>query len=131
MTNYAGRGITVELNGSPVGQLRNFGLVGSSRALIDASVYGPDWTSYVVGLQDGDEVAYTIVYDPADAGHIAWVAAYDAGVEVTFEVEHIDSGFDVWVSALITSMARGGALDGLLEMSGKIKIVDPGVVEAS
>ena len=133
MVKYAGRGIVVSLGGSPVGQLREFGEVGSSRAQIDATAYGDDWTDFVTGLQDGDEVSYTIAYDPIDAGHIAWVDEYNNPTPggVVFNVAHADSGFDVYVTAIITAMRRGGALDGLLQLSGTIKIVNPGVVEAS
>jgi hypothetical protein len=131
MTKYAGRGITIEIDGVPAGQLRDFAPVGSSRALIDASAYGDDWADYVTGLQDGDSVAYTFAYDPADSGHTAFVESYNAGSEITLHLEHEESGFDVYVTALIESLARGGALDGLLEMSGNIKIREPGVVDAS
>lgn len=131
MTKYAGRGIVVSLDAVPIGQLREFGEVGSSRALIEASAYGDDWADYVLGLQDGDEVNYTIAYDPVDAGHLAWIDAYNAAEEITLNVAHADSGFDVYVTCLINAMRRGGALDGLLAMSGTLKIREPGVVDAS
>ena len=130
---YAGRGIVVSLSGVPLGNLREFGEVGSSRANIDASVYGEDWTSFVQGLQDGDEVAYTFVYDPVDASHLAWIDAYNTAAAggITLNVAHDESGFDVYVTCLITAMRRGGTLDGLLQMSGTVKIINPGVVDAS
>ena len=131
MTKYAGRGITVEIGGSPLGQLRDFAPVGSSRSLIDASAYGDDWNDYVGGLQDGDSVAYTFSYDPALAGHTAFVEAYNDGSNIVLHLEHAEAGFDVYVTGLIESLARGGSLDGLLEMSGNFKILEPGVVDAS
>jgi hypothetical protein len=116
-----------------IGQLRSFGEVGSSRALIDASVYGEDWTDFVLGLQDGSEVAAVIAYDPVSAGHLDLIDSYnnEADTPITLNVTHDDSGFDVYVTCLITTLTRGGALDGLLQMSLTLKIVNPGVVDAS
>ena len=44
---------------------------------------------------------------------------------------HDDSGFDVSFPALVTTLTRGGAIDGLLQMSATLKIVEPGVVDNS
>lgn len=133
MTKYAGRGIEVELDGSPVGQLTAFGEVGSTRDLIDASAYGDDWKDYVLGQQDGTEVSFTIAYDPTDAGAVALLDSYENAPDtpVTFTVTHTDAGLTMYVTALITQLTRGGDLGGLLQMSGTAKIINPGVVTGS
>lgn len=133
MTKYAGRGITVSKDAVPVGQLREFGEVGSSRTLIDASAYGDDWNDYVLGLQDGVEVGFVIAYDPLDAGALDLIDSYTNSPDtaITLNVEHTDAGMDLFVTAKITQLTRGGSLDGLLQMSGTLKIVEPGVVDAS
>lgn len=130
MTKYAGRGITVELNNTEVAQLLQVGEVGSKRGLIDASVYGDDWKDWLTGQQDGDEVTLVIAYDPALAGHDAIRTAYDGDPDTVHEIEiiHADAGMALTVSCRLTGMSRGGALDGLLQMTLTIKIVEPGVV---
>jgi len=131
MTKYAGRGLTVAIDGEPAGQLTAFGEVGSSRDLIDASAFGDDWKDYVVAQQDGDEVNFTFAYDPALQGHQDFVAAYDAGDIVTITLAHADAGMDLDVTGIVTALSRGAELGGLLQMSGTFKITNPGVVEGS
>jgi hypothetical protein len=130
MTKYAGRGLVLVLAGSSpetVGQVTSLGNAGSSRDLIDASAYGNDWKDYVVGQQDGSEIEVEIAYDPADAGHAALIAAYDAGTPEDFEMEHADSGFHVGFPALVTKCERGAERDGLLRLATTLKILNPGV----
>lgn len=131
MTKYAARGLTVAFEGTPVGQLTEFGEVGSVRDLIDASAYGDDWKDYVLGQQDGSDVDAVIAYDPVLAGHDAIVDSYnnDPDAVTTWTVEHTDSGWAVDVSARIVSVSRGGQLGDLLKMSVGLKIVEPGVVD--
>jgi hypothetical protein len=130
MTKYAGRGFTVTLEGGdPLPQLREFGAFGSTRALIDATAYGDDWTDFVTGLQDGDEVAFTIAYDPADVDHTELIDAYDnTDGRVTFTVVHTASGFEAFINCIINALRRESPIDGLFALSGTLKIVNPGVV---
>lgn len=131
MTKFAARDIDIDINGTPAGQLTSFDQVGSSRSLIDATAFGDDWADYVTGIQDGDEVNFTFAYDPADTGHQAFVAAYNdaAGVVQTIGLVHDAAGMDLSVSCIITALRRGGNLGDLLQMSGTVKIVNPGVVD--
>ncbi len=130
MTKRAGRGLTVEFNGSAVGQLTAFGEVGSQRALIDASAYGDDWKDYVLGQQDGVEVNLVLAYDPAETAHTAIVTDFNSNPDAVnvWTVAHADASWEDDVSARTTQITRGGALDGLFQMSVTIKIVEPGVV---
>lgn len=129
MTKYAARSLILSIGASAatVGQVTNLGNAGSSRDLIDGSAYGDDWKDYVVGQQDGSEMPVDIAYDPDDSGHIAFIAAYDAGTPEDFEMEHAESGFHVGFPALVTKCERGGAKDGLLLLSTSLKILNPGV----
>lgn len=134
MTKYAGRGFTVSLDAgvTALPQLREFGAFGSSRNLIDATAYGDDWTDFVTGLQDGDEVAITLAYDPADASHQDLVDAYeDTDGRITLTVEHTLSGFEADIHCIISALRRESPIDGLFALSGTLKIVNPGVVVAS
>src|SRR5262245_33442632 len=107
MTKYSGRTLTVDVNGSPAGQLRSFGEFGSTRALIDASIYGEDWTDFVSGLQDGSEVDAVFARDPADAGQGDVIDAYtnDADTPVEITATHTGSGESFTITALITKLA--------------------------
>lgn len=133
MTKYAGRGFTVALDaGDPFPQLREFGDFGSSRALIDASAYGEEWTDFVTGLQDGDEIAFTIAYDPAEATHEDLVDIYEnTDGRVDLNVVHTASSFEATISVIVNALRRGSPIDGLFSLSGTMKIVNPGVVVAS
>lgn len=129
MTKYAGRGFTVSLDGgSAIPQLREFGAFGSSRNLIDATAYGDDWTDFVTGLQDGDEVAFTIAYDPIDVTHDDLVDAYEnTDGRITLNVEHTASGFTADIACIINALRRESPIDGLFALAGTFKIVNPGV----
>lgn len=130
MTKYAGRSATFDFDGTPVGQVRSVGAFGSSRAQIDASVYGEDWTSFVLGLQDGDEMAMVCAHDPADAGQAAIASAYDTSPDTpaTLTITHADSGAAWDVTVIVAAVSYETALDGLLVQNATLKIVNPGVV---
>lgn len=134
MTKYAGRGFTVSLDAgvTDVPQLREFGAFGSTRNLIDATSYGDDWTSFVTGLQDGDEVAFTIAYDPNNAEHEDFRDTYEnTDGAITLRVSHADAGFSADISAIISALRTEAPIDGLFALSGTLKIVNPGVVVVS
>jgi len=133
MTKYAGRGFTVQLEGGdPLPQLREFGAFGSSRDLIDATAYGDDWTDFVTGLQDGDEVAFTIAYDPADPDHQELIDVYEnTDGRCVFTVDHTASGFQAFINCIVNAVRRESPIDGLFALSGTLKIVNPGVVVPS
>lgn len=124
--------MTIEADGSAVGQLLEFGAFGSSRNQIDATAYGDDWTDFVTGIQDGSEVPFRIAYDPDESGHIAIRNAFQTGDgRVTFTATHTDAGTEFDIYTIISTLEWSAALDGLFEMSGTLKIVNPGVVETS
>jgi hypothetical protein len=130
-TKYAGRTLTVSIDGgaTTLPQLKEFGEFGSTRALIDASVYGEDWTSFVTGLQDGTEVDFVLVFDPADTGQQALLDIYnDTAGDVTLRLEHSESLATWDVHGVVTSVRYSSALNDLLQAAGSIKIVNPGVV---
>lgn len=126
---YPGRQLVFEREGVAVSQVTSIGEAGSSRDLIDASAHGDDWKDYVLGQQDGDEVPLVLAYDTDIALHSLLVDDYNAAVAVTYGLSHAESGFAVEFDALITQLSRGGARDGLLQLSATLKIVEPGVVD--
>lgn len=128
---YAGRTLTVSIDGgvTTLPQLKSFGAFGSERGLIDASVYGEDWASFVTGIQDGDAVEGVLVYDPADADQQDLVDIYeDTDGTCTLRLEHGESNGTWDASVVITALHPESALDGLLQISFTAKIVNPGVV---
>jgi len=133
MTRYAGRGLTVDFNGVPITQMTSFDPVGSTRGSIDASAYGDEWTSTVVGLQDGNEVNYTIAFDPSETSHQDLVDHYTTTPDdvAILTVAHADASATYYASVVHTAQSVGGALDGLFELTGTFKIVEPGVQETS
>lgn len=131
MSKYAARDLVLEVDNTPVGQVTAMGEAGSSRDLIDASAYGDGWKDYVLGQQDGSELALTIALDESDSGQWTLIDAYNAASQETFGMSHTDSGFDVTFPAIITGLTRGGAIDGLLQISATLKILNPGVVDVS
>jgi len=133
MTKYSGRTLSVDVNGSPAGQMRSFGEFGSTRALIDASVYNEEWTDFVAGLQDGSEVDAMFARDPADAGQGDIIDAYTnaADTPVTITATHDGSGESFDITCLITKLAYESPLDGLYMLNTTLKIVNPGVVPGS
>lgn len=131
MSKYAARHLALSLEGDEVGQITAMGEVGSSRGLIDASVYGDDWADFVTDLQEGEEVDITVAYDPVDADHIALLAAYDAGDPVDWQMDHDPADFHVEFPGLITKATRGGERGDLLVMNLTVKILSPGVSDVS
>lgn len=116
-----------------MGQLHSFSEFGSNRNLIDASVYGEDWTSFVGGLQDGTEVTGQVLYDPADTGAADLIDSYTNSPDtvVTFTATHVASGAAFTISAILSQLTWESALDGLFAMNFTAKIVNPGVQVAS
>jgi hypothetical protein len=133
MTKYSGRTLSVTINGGAAGQMRSFGEFGSTRALIDASVYNEDWTDFVGGLQDGSEVDAVFARDPADAGQGDVIAAYTTGSDtpITVVATHDGSGESFNITCLITKLTYESPLDGLYMLNTTLKIVNPGVVPGS
>jgi len=131
MGKFAARGLTLTLGGDLIGQITQMGEAGSSRGLIDASAYGDDWKDYVLDQQDGSEMPLVVALDPADSGHDALIQAYDHADRGFWGMQHVESGFDVEFTAIITQLTRGGDLGGLLQMSMSLKIVEPGVTDAT
>jgi hypothetical protein len=133
MTKYSGRTLSVTVNGTPAGQLRSFGEFGSTRNLIDASVYNEDWTDFVTGLQDGDEVAAVFARDPADAGQGDVIDVYNntSDVPAVIVATHEGSGESFIINALVTKLSYEAPLDGLYMLNTTLKIVNPGVQAGS
>lgn len=133
MVKYSGRTLSVDVDGTPAGQMRSFGDFGSSRNLIDASVYNEDWTDFVTGLQDGDEVPAVFARDPADAGQNDVITAYTSTSDtpVVITATHDGSGEAFSITCLVVALSYGSPLDGLYTLNTNLKIVNPGVVPAT
>jgi hypothetical protein len=130
MVKYGGNELELRIEATVIGQCRSIGKVGATIQQIDASVYGDEWTDTIGGLKDGAEVALVIAHDPADSGQTALEAAWD-GESHTFTLAHPAVGYEKDFDALVLTVLTGGERDGLLEMEATLKIVNPGVTDAS
>lgn len=130
MAKYAGRSLVVSYEGDTLGQLKSFSEYGSERNLIDASVYGEDWTDFVTGLQDGTVVNGVVVLDPTDTGATAIQTDFENNPDdvVTFTATHEGSSDTKDITGRLTKVAFESPLDGLYQMNFSFKIVNPGVV---
>jgi len=113
-----------------VGQLKSLGPVGSSRALIDVSAHGDEWADFITGRQEGNEVAMVIIYDPADAQHVALKTDYDASTPTArnYQLQHSDyPTHALQFPAFTTQYEEEATDDGAYEAHVTFKIVNPGV----
>jgi hypothetical protein len=129
----AGRSLSVDFEGDTLGYLHSFSPFGSQRNLIDASVYGEDDASYVLGLKDGTEVNGQILLGDSDHGENAIQTAYDDDPDapVTWTATHVSTGTSFSVTSILTQITYESALDGLFAMNFTAKIVAPGVVPSA
>lgn len=105
---------------------------GSNRALFDQSAYGDSWMDFGAGQQEGDELTFTMAYDPANAVHIllksdfdtpaanVWIQAFHAGPNKKWKITTVPLTWRVFPDRT-----------GNLELQTAYKIVTPGVVEAA
>ena len=111
-----------------VGQVLDIGDVGSTRALIDVTAYGDDWSDFLSGIQEGSEMSIRVALDPADSQHTALKDDYDNNVgPKKFHLEHPDHTQGLELTATQTSYVRRFPMDGAYEAVIGLKIVDPGV----
>jgi hypothetical protein len=113
-----------------VGQIMSIGPVGSDRALIDVSAHGDQWSDFVIGRQEGNEVELTIAYDPADAQHVALKTDYDASTPVAknYQLQHpAFATHALQFPAYTTHYEEEATDDGAYEAHITFKIVNPGV----
>jgi hypothetical protein len=106
--------------------------IGTTRSLFDQSAYGDQDMDFGLGQREGDEVTFTIAYDPANAVHIllksdydtpaanTWLQAFHAGPNKKWKVTTVPVGWRVFPDRV-----------GNLELQATYKIVTPGVVEAA
>lgn len=130
MAKYSGATLTVDFEGTPMEQLREFSEFGSERADLDASVYNEPWTDTVLAQQDGTEISGVVLYDGTDAGFAGIETAYATAPDtpVTFTATHIASGVSFDITAKIRHVGYESARDGLFQANFTAKIVNPGVV---
>src|SRR5262245_55617369 len=95
MTKVAGYNGFIKRNSTgstyvTIGQIMSIGPVGSERNLIDVSAHGDQWADFVVGRQEGTEVALVIAFDPLDSQHVALKTDYDASTQTArnYQLQH-------------------------------------------
>ncbi len=113
-----------------VGQIKGLSAVGSSRNLIDVSAHGDSWSDFIPGRQEGTEVTLQVMFDPADAQHLAIKADYDASVPAARNYQLTHPAFAsraLFFPAYVTQYEEEATDDGAYEMHCTLKIVSPGV----
>jgi hypothetical protein len=113
-----------------VGQIMSLGAVGSERALIDVSAHGDQWSDFVIGRQEGNEVAMTVAFDPNDAQHVAMKTDYDASTPTArnYQLQHpAFATRALQFPAYTTKYEEEATDDGAYEAHITFKIVNPGV----
>lgn len=113
-----------------VGQINSLSAVGSTRNLIDVSAHGDTWADFIPGRQEGSEVSLNVLFDPADAQHVAIKADYDAGTQTVrnYELQHpAFATRALRLPTLVTQYEEEATDDGGYEMHVTFKIVSPGV----
>lgn len=103
--------------------------LGGRLAQFDQSSYGDTWMDFGAGQKEGNEVTFTLQYDPASTVHQNLRTDADAGNTMYIRANHIpaDKRWKVTLTGLGADINpdRTGSL--LLLITGKI--VNPGVVE--
>jgi hypothetical protein len=134
VAKYPGRGIVFRRNTSgstyaDVGQVLEVDKFGSTRGTIDATAYGDTWADFVLGVQEGDDVALRLAFDPANAQHTALYADYQAATPKNYQIQNtlLSPSRTLTAPALVTEYHEGGAIDGVYEAEMVMKIVQPGV----
>ena len=105
--------------------------LGGRLAQFDQSSYGDVWMDFGAGQKEGNEVTWTMQYDPANTVHTNLRTDADAGSTMYIRANHVpsDKRWKVTMTGLGADIVpdRTGSL--LLQVTGKI--VSPGVVEES
>jgi hypothetical protein len=103
--------------------------LGGTLAQFDQSAYGDVWMDFGAGQKEGDEVQFTMAYDPADVVHTNLRTDADAGSTMWIRASHALSDFR-WNCTFTGIGSRVAPLrDGSLELHIMAKIVSPGVVQ--
>lgn len=114
-----------------VGQILEYGEIGSTREQIDVTAHGDEWMDFLAGRQEGTEFTMRIAYDPADTQHIALKTDYDTGTVKKYHLTHpditgVNTGLEI--SMVPTGWVARSPMDGAYEAEATFKIVNPGVV---
>lgn len=103
--------------------------LGGQLQQFDQSSYGDAWMDFGAGQKEGDEVTWTLQYDPANTVHNNLRTDADAGSTMWIRASHAASDYR-WNVTLTGLGARiAPARDGSLELQITGKIVSPGVVQ--
>lgn len=113
--------------GVAVANVRSIPPFGSSKDLIDASVYGDGWKDWRTGQRDGVEMEVVLAFDPDDATQALFEADDADGLPHDYGVRHEESGLDKTIPAVVKGITFSPPIDGLIEMHLTLKIVNPGV----
>jgi hypothetical protein len=104
---------------------------GAARAMFDQSAYGDDWMDFGAGQQEGDEMTFTIAYDPADATHVLLKTDYDTGTTMYLQALLTVATRKWKITATPTGWRVFPDRNGNLDLIMTVKIINPGVVEAA
>lgn len=105
--------------------------LGGQLGQFDQSAYGDAWMDFGAGQKEGDEVTFTLQYDPANTAHQNLKTDADAGATMWIQTEHTPATRK-WRTTMTGLGARVNPdRTGSLELQITGKIVSPGVVESA
>jgi hypothetical protein len=103
--------------------------LGGQLSQFDQSAYGDVWMDFGAGQKEGDEVTFTMQYDPANVVHQNLRTNADNGATMWVRASHAAADFR-WNTTMTGLGARiNPDRTGSLELQVTAKIVSPGVVE--
>jgi hypothetical protein len=102
---------------------------GGANSQFDQSSFGDPWMDFGAGQKEGDEVTFTMQYDPANTVHVNLRTDADAGSTMWIRASHTPADYR-W-NTTFTGLGSRVIFDrtGNLGLEVRGKIVTPGVVQ--
>lgn len=131
---YAAFGTQLVLDGTPISSVRSIGGPGLSADTIDVTTHDSvdAWEEVVVSLLRSGEVSLELIYDPADADHIALLSTMVGRGYEPFALWFPDDSQTAWeFDAFVTGFEPSGAVDAELMANVTLKITGVPVLNSS
>ncbi|MGH7206892.1 MAG: hypothetical protein ACREI2_11870 [Nitrospiraceae bacterium] len=114
-------------------QILSISPVGSERGKIDVSAHGDAWSDFILGRQEGREVAVVLLWDPNNTQHQGIKADYDTLTQASrnYELQHPSWTSAYQFPALVLDWEVEATDDGGMEGHFSLQIVSPGITNVN